>query len=81
MKVEGKAEFSRSGRKRIPAGADHVVLSLAGVTKASLVLATLQQHVAGYSVASAVAAAGSFTLWLNKPAPAGGLPVGWFVLD
>jgi hypothetical protein len=81
LKVEGKTQFSRSGTKRIPAGAQNVLVSLPGVTRASIVLATLQTHVSGYHLEGAVSRAGSFTLWLNQPAPTGGLPVGWFVIN
>ncbi|MEP6664905.1 MAG: twin-arginine translocation signal domain-containing protein [Nocardioidaceae bacterium] len=43
LKVEGKAEFSRSGAKRIPAGTLKVAVPLPGVTAHSLILATLQK--------------------------------------
>ncbi|MBA2716071.1 MAG: hypothetical protein H0U51_03285 [Propionibacteriales bacterium] len=81
LKVEGKARFSRSGKKTIPAGSLSATVTLAGVNAASLILATLQQHAAGFTVESAVAAADSFTIWLNQPAPTGGLSVGWFVIN
>lgn len=81
LKVDGRAEFSRSGRKRIPGGAIKAVVAVAGATTSSLVLATLQKHVTGYSLAGAVPETDSVTVWLNQPAPTGGLPVAWFVLD
>ncbi len=80
LKVEGKARFSRSGKKTIQAGSLGATVTLAGVNAASL-LATLQQHAAGFTVESAVADADSFTIWLNQPAPTGGLSVGWFVIN
>lgn len=81
LKVEGKARFSRSGKKTIQAGSLGATVTLAGVNAASLILATLQQHAAGFTVESAVADADSFTIWLNQPAPTGGLSVGWFVIN
>ena len=81
LKVEGKAVFSRSGKTLIPAGAVKLVVSLSGVTTSSIVLATPQKHVIGYTVESAVPAAGSSTLWLNRAAPTGGPTVGCFVLN
>ena len=81
LNVNGKAHFSRSGKRTIPAGASSAVVTLAGVTATSMVQATLQKHAAGFTVESAVPAAGSFRIWLNKPAPTGGLPVAWIVLD
>jgi hypothetical protein len=41
----------------------------------------MQKHAAGFTVESAVPASGAFTIWLNKAAPAGGIPVAWMVLD
>lgn len=79
--VQGKAKFDRSGKLTIPAGASSAVVTLAGVSNASIVLATLQKHAGGFTVESAVPSAGSFRIRLNKPAPSGGLPVGWFVIN
>ncbi len=79
--VQGKAKFDRSGKKTIPAGSSSAVVTLAGVTSSSLILATLQKHALGFAVESAVPTAGSFKIRLNKPAPTGGLPVAWFVIN
>ncbi len=81
LRVDGKVEFTRSGTSKIPAGANHTVLSLFGATTSSIILATLQHHTAGFTVESAVPHSGSFTIWINKPAPTGGLSVGWFVIN
>ncbi len=81
LHVEGKAEFSRSGRKMIAAGKLSAVVTLADVTMASLVLVSAQQHVPGFQVESVVPHNGSFTIWLNRLAPTGGLKVAWFVID
>lgn len=81
LKVDGKAVFSRSGKEQIPAGSRKAVVALPGVTQASLILATLQQQAAGFTVESAMPLADKFVIRLNKPAPAGGLPVAWFVVN
>lgn len=71
--------FSRSGLITITAGAASKKITLAGVTPASMILATAQQDTT-VSVRSAVPASGSFTLHLTGKAPAGGLKVAYFVL-
>lgn len=81
LKVEGKATFSRSGKRVFPAGSSVQTVALPGLTTAALILATLQKHAAGITVASAVPGSGSFVLRLTAPAPAGGLTVGYFVLN
>jgi hypothetical protein len=81
LKVIGKASFSRSGIVAIPAGSSSQSVTLTGVTTASMILATIQQNAAGFTIQAAVPAKGSFTIFLNKPAPSGGLAVAWFVLD
>jgi hypothetical protein len=73
LKVVGKATFSRSGLASVPAGAKQVKVTMAGVTKASMILATVQQS-GGFSVVDAVPAAGSFTIAINK-APVSGTTV------
>jgi hypothetical protein len=81
LSVLGKAHFSRSGRATVPAGKTSLKVTLAGATATSNVLLTMQKHAAGFTVESAVPASGAFTIWLNKAAPAGGIPVAWIVLD
>lgn len=66
LRVQGKAVFSRSGRTSVGAGASSRVVTMAGVTTASLVLVTLQTRRTGVYVAAAVPAAGKFTVYLNK---------------
>ena len=80
LRVTGKAQFSRSGTVVIPAGAAARTVTLAGVTTASMVLATSQQT-ANVFVRSAVPASGSFTIRLSGVAPAAGLKVAYFVLN
>jgi hypothetical protein len=80
LNVLGKAKFSRSGIVTIPAASTSTTITLAGVTTASMVLATSQQQ-SGVFVKSAVPASGSFTIRLSKAAPAGGLKIAYFVLN
>jgi hypothetical protein len=80
LQVVGKARFSRSGITTISAGATSKTISLAGVTTASMVLATSQQNSTVF-VRSAVPASGAFTIRLSGAAPTGGLKVAYFVLN
>jgi hypothetical protein len=80
LNVLGKAKFSRSGITTIAAGASSKTISLAGLTTASMVLATSQQNSTIF-VRSAVPVSGSFTIRLNGVAPTGGLKVAYFVLN
>lgn len=66
LRVQGKAAFSRSGRAAVSAGQSSKVVTMAGVTSASLVLVTLRTRRSGVYVAAAVPAAGKFTVYLNK---------------
>lgn len=66
LRVQGKAVFSRSGRSYVGANRSYRVVTMAGVTSASLVLVTLQTRRTGVYVAAAVPAAGKFTVYLNK---------------
>jgi hypothetical protein len=82
LTVNGKASFSRSGIITIPAGAKSFTQTGVALTNTSFVLATLQSNVARW-VTSAVPNPGgsSFTINLNKPAPAGGVKVGYLIGD
>jgi len=80
LNVLGKATFSRSGPATIEAGAATRKITLAGVTTASMILATAQQDGTVY-VRSAVPASGSFTIHLTGKAPAGGIKAAYFVLN
>lgn len=80
LQVEGKVAFSRSGVAAIAAGKTAVKVTLAGVTASSLVLATLQQVLAGVVIAGAVPGSGSFTIHLTN-APSKRVKVAWFVID
>jgi hypothetical protein len=82
LDVQGPAAFSRSGVLTIAAGTSAVTKTSVHLTAASLVLATLQQNHAGVYLAAAVpdAAAGSFTVHLNKAAPKA-VKVAWFIIN
>ncbi len=80
LSVSGKAKFSRSGILTIAAGTASKTVTMAGVTAASMVLATAQQSTT-VTVKAAVPAAGSFKIVLTGNAPAGGLKVAYFVLN
>ena len=80
LQVVGKAKFSRSGAVTVAAGRSSLAVPVAGVTTASLVLATAQQR-AGVSVRAAVAATDAFTVYLTGNAPTGGLRVAYFVIN
>jgi hypothetical protein len=79
--VDGRAVFPRiAGTLIVPAGAAQQTQP-ASVQSDSVVLATMQQNVAGVSVRAAVPtpAGGSFTVFLTQAAPTD-ITVGWFVL-
>jgi hypothetical protein len=80
LTVNGKASFSRSGIVTIPAGAKSFTQTGVSLSNTSFVLATSQSNGARW-VTSAVPnpAGSSFTINLNKPAPAGGVKVGYLI--
>jgi hypothetical protein len=79
--VNGTAHFSQSGVAVVPSGAKSVVVSMSGVTTASMILATAQQ-VGGFYVKYAVPSSGSFTISLNKaPASPKTVRVAYIVLS
>jgi hypothetical protein len=80
LDVVGKARFSRSGVVSVAAGTSTRTVHVAGVTLASMVLATAQQAASVY-VQAVVPAAGAFSIRLTGPAPSGGLKVAYFVLN
>jgi hypothetical protein len=66
LEVRGKAKFSRSKKASIAKGKSSLKVTLAGVTSASYVIATLQSKRTGTYVQAVVCATGSFTIYLNK---------------
>ena len=80
LKVTGKAQFSRSGRATILAGASTKAITLAGVTTGSLVFAVLGSNRSGRWVRAVVPAAGKFTIYLNTSVTSSTF-VTWWVLN
>ena len=81
LDVSGPVKFTTAGRARVAAKQIKVVVSGLVLKPTSMVLATLQGHVAGLRVDGVVinAAAGTATIWLSKAAPSA-VDVGWFVI-
>jgi len=81
LDVSGPVKFTTAGRARVAAKQIKVVVSGLALKPTSMVLATLQGHVAGLRVDGVVinAAAGTATIWLSKAAPSA-VDVGWFVI-
>ena len=69
LRVEGRAEFTRSGRTTIAAGKSSKAVALAGCTTNTLVLAVLSTNRSGRYVRAVVPAAGKFTVYLNTTVP------------
>jgi len=65
LRVEGRAEFTRSGRATIPAGQSRRTVALGGCTTSTLVLAVLSANRSGRYVRAVVPGSGSFTIYLN----------------
>jgi hypothetical protein len=80
LEVQGKMKFSRAGRKTIGAGKSSLVVSMAGVTTTSKVLAVLNTNRSGRYVRAVVPAAGKFTIYLNTTVSSSTL-VAFFVYD
>ena len=80
LQVNGKVKLSRSGRKAIGKTATSLKVTMAGVTTASYVVATLQTSVTSCYVRAVVPASGSFTIYLSK-APGKTVYVGYIVVN
>jgi hypothetical protein len=80
LAVEGKLELGRSGIATVAAHRKSVKVSLAGVTSASLVIATLQGASGGLAVASVATRNDSFTIYLTG-APAKKSRIAWLVIN
>ena len=65
LAVGGRAMFSRSGKATVNAGKNKEVVSLAGCTSNTLVIAVLAQNRSGRYVRAAVPESGKFTIYLN----------------
>jgi hypothetical protein len=80
LKVSGKVNFSRSGRKSMASGHSTLTIYLAGVTTSSKVFAVLATSESGRYVRAVVPASGSFKVYLNTTLTSSAV-VAWFVLD
>lgn len=82
LRVQGAVAFSRSGRATVRAGTDRVTVSAADVRPGTSILATLQQHRPGISVAAAVPdpATNTVLLVLTRRV-ANDTVVAWLALD
>jgi hypothetical protein len=82
LNVSGKAKFSRSGRTSVASGRSSRKITMAGVTKGSYIIATLQTRRTGVYVQAVVPATlgGSFTIYLNKTV-SGTTYVGYLVIN
>jgi hypothetical protein len=80
LRVTGKVQFSRSGRKPMSSGKSNVVVTLAGSTKYSKIFAVLATSESGRWVRAVVPAAGKFTVYLNTTLTSSAV-VSWFVID
>jgi hypothetical protein len=82
LKVDGKAQFSRSGKASVASGQSSIVVQNVSLSTKSLVLATPQKNVAGVYVQAAVpnVSAHTVTISLNKTVGAS-YPVAWMVVE
>jgi hypothetical protein len=80
LEVVGKVKFNRAGRKTIGAGKSSLVVSMAGVSSTSKVLAVLNSNRSGRYVRAVVPASGKFTIYLNSTVSSSTY-VAFFVID
>jgi hypothetical protein len=79
LRVEGRAEFTRSGRNYVPSGASAKTIYLSGVTSSSLVFAVLSTNRSGIFVRAVAPTTGKFVVYLNAKVP-GTTYFSWIVL-
>jgi len=80
LKVQGKTQFSRSGRSYVASGQRSRAVSVAGLTSGNQVIVTLQTYRSGVYLAAAVPTTGKFTVYLNKTVT-GTTYFAWFILN
>jgi hypothetical protein len=80
LRVNGKVNFTRSGRVSMLSGKSLKAVTLAGTTSSSKVFAVLATSESGRYVRAVVPAAGKFTIYLNTTLTSSAV-VSWFVLD
>lgn len=82
LDVRGQVHFTRSGVATVPAGASSVTVSGLKVYGSTHALATAQRSTAAWVKAAVpLPATGQLRLHLNGAAPAGGVPVAWWLLE
>ncbi|GAA1503440.1 hypothetical protein GCM10009827_015590 [Dactylosporangium maewongense] len=82
LSVRGQTRFSRSGLATVPAGASSVTVTGLHLYASTRALALAQRSTAVW-VKAAVPnpATGELRLHLNAAAPAGGVPIAWWLLE
>jgi hypothetical protein len=65
LRVEGRAEFTRSGRVSMGSGTSTKKVSLAGCTSNTMIMAMMASNRSGRWVRAVVPTTGSFTIYLN----------------
>ena len=80
LEVNGKVKFNRAGRKTIGAGKSSLVVTMAGVTTTSKILAVLNSNRSSRYVRAVVAGSGKFTIYLNSSVSSSTY-VAYFVFD
>lgn len=80
LEVVGKMKFNRAGRKTIGAGKSSLVVSMAGVSSTSKILAVLNSNRSGRYVRAVVPGSGQFTIYLNSSVSSSTY-VAYFVFD
>jgi hypothetical protein len=80
LRVEGRAQFQRSGRATVTAGHSTVTVSMTGVRSTSYVLATVQANIADLAVRGVVPGTDKLTIYLTKSV-ASTVAVGFLVIN
>jgi hypothetical protein len=83
LQVVGRAVFNRSGKTTLAAGTKSKTISGHTMAATTIVVATVQGNPSGVWVrnVSVSDAVDTFTIRLNKAAPAGGVVVGFFIVN
>jgi hypothetical protein len=82
LRVLGRVELSRSGLATVPAGQASIVINNVALTAKSMVLVTVQKHLAGISIEAAVPkpSTSSIAIYLNQSAGSK-VPVAWMIIE
>ena len=78
-RVKRQAEFRTAALLPLPTRQNSVKVTIASLTTANIVLATIQNPQSGVFIEGAQPSLGSFTITLSKKPPAP-VHVGWFVI-